>query len=211
MKTAAKRWSWTAWLARLESSALTVAQKATGRLFRKACGRGRGWIPAYLVDGAWESGNTVLSDMHAIRRQNLVIHNQGYFTPILGDPPPLPGAYRLPTGELKLLAWMLRENGGRGLYLINKHGYIDRQTDTAPWQLHVTFGTQAEIDRVAKSRPWVNPPKKIVNGLGERGLIERNGCGHGWPTQWTSEFRVATHRLYAVANLPDDLTRHKTE
>ena len=185
------------WLERLEASELPDPVKVTGRLFADAVGNRAGWRPYFEAAYAQERSVDVLGHLHRIARQNLAVHEQGHFLPILGPPVPRTGEYRLPAQQLELIDTMLRRFGGRSLYCIVTHGYIDQRSKVR-WLLKATSpvnGKWPATRAVASS---------IVRPLLRRGLIQSNGCNWGGPGN-ALELSVNCFRLYAIAGLPKRL------
>jgi len=207
MKTKTTRWSWKAWLARLEESPLDESAKEVGRQVASVArpSRRRPWLSAWQVD-RWNHQRDVLAALHRLRRQNLLYYapGTGHFLPILGPRLPAAGAYRLGRAQLELLRLLLERCAGRGLYHIHRHGYIDRTTDKARWR--ITYDDAPPPNRFVRKVVLA----RTVHALARRGLLEANGCTYGGH-QWTSEYRVNRHRLDAVANLPADLKKYQRE
>ena len=188
------------WLRRLERAELTAAEKETGRAFIVACKNKQRWTAAWEVDGAWKDGNTVSADLHRIGQQNLILYKTGLFLPVVGPRVPRAGEYTLTPEQIGLLRDMLLRRGGRCLWYIVRHGYIDRRDAKARWLLK---STSPNAEKWPKTIPYRS---SVVRPLVRRRIVESNGCTWGG-FEWTAELRVNLHRLYSIANMPASMKR----
>jgi len=197
-----KRFTQRRWLDRLEKADLPDEIKLTGRLFIKANGRRARWTPYYEAAFEQDQSVDVLSHLHRIGRQNLAVHNQGHFLPVLGPLVPRAGQFRLTAAQMGLVVSILTKYGGRGLYYIARHGYLDSASDKPRWLLKPTHPGPN-----GKWQPTLPVPAKIVNTLLRHRIIESSGCTWGG-FNWTREFRVNCFRLYSLAGLPKNVRKY---
>lgn len=191
------RWSWKRWHARLDRAPLSAAHKEICRQFAEVSrtkGKTRRWVQG------WEIGWTGLESEAMWRAEQVGLAyrapgNACFFAVL--ERIRRPDSAALSLAQLKLLD-QLRD--GWSLYRVNHHGYIDQKTAKHRW---------------LKVEGWpcgYKPvPDRIVNSLGQLGLLWRDGCGHGWPFQYTSRFSIARHKLYIVRNLTPSLARLSVE
>lgn len=183
------RWSWRRWLARVEGTDMTPRDKELCRRFMELSRDGRQtrrWVQGREID--FKGVGDVTSAMEKARRLGLVIRDRQYPVYLAADePPPKLGQIRLTRPQRNILVQMLE--GEWKLYRINRAGYVNRATSKAEWAwLYNDYG--------AREIPSVSP-----RSLWKLGLIEPDGCGHGWPFQWTSRFRAPHWKLCQVRGL----------
>jgi hypothetical protein len=186
------------WLARLAASSLTAAErKLAERLLELALssvhGEGRKRRHPRWVDGwqvRWEGCSDTMRVFGLLRQHNLAVVEYGSALVVLGPATFGPKSIQLSVGAALLLRTLLRPYWGE-LYRVNRPGYITRPDDPRRWWAERRRGsrvTHPKIDQAA------------ADELAGHGLIESDGCGHGWPFQYTNRMRVARHLMYAIAN-----------
>jgi hypothetical protein len=161
---------------------LTHRDKIIAKLFRDAFTAQR----KRAAIAPWRFGNRGVSygEMN-----NLTIAGFAYLVPASGVFVPCldllasPKSVVVTHGAAVILRRML---SGDDLHRINKSGYITSPDDPARWTMHTQGGVRIRIAEADADLLWT------------LGLIECDGCGHGWPFQWTSRQRINIRRLAGV-------------
>lgn len=177
------KWSWKQWLAAVNDSDLSDKKKQLAQEFRAAFGKRRG-----VSVMPWELASApTYSELNELCRAGFayLLPGQGTYIPDF-DPLPAKGSIRISAKARNILRAMQR--GPLKLYRINIPGYITKKVDSTRW---LFFGHE---------KPWRKKvDENAADELVQHRLIEPDGCGHGWPTQYTSSYRVRTRRLIGLA------------
>ena len=184
-----KRWSWKPWQARLDASNLSEEHRAICQQLHSLSGWKPRWVEGWQIN--FSACSLVLAALREAEKIGLAYRRPGTasFLAVLEEPPPAAGSLVLSQPARDLLTRLF---SGWQLYHVNKAGYINQPDDPHKWYLH----------REEHWTGYVPAEEEVVDELGLAGLLERDGCGHGWPFQWTWRFRPCKHRLYAVRGWP---------
>lgn len=177
------RFPWGEWIECLNGSALPERLKAIGRQIPPRAKRSKRALAPWEFDATYD-------DFHNIATLGLLylIPGCGHFSAIY-DPLPAKGSIVISRSAALIIHKMLR--GEWKLYRISKAGYINQPTDTRKWVWHES--NASSVRSLAKEGE--------AESLLTAGLIEPDGCGHGWPFQWDSSFCVNKRRLVGVRSL----------